>query len=331
MRGLGLKRVALLSCAAAALLAACGGSQPPIGAPGAMPQRPAIAMRADSGRSWVLPEATSEDLLYVSNNCCWVSVYNYPQGKSVGRLKDFYLAAGQCVDNTAGTVYIADFGRSRVYQYLHGSARRRHTYYVPGANDCAIDPTTGNLAVASWGTTGVWIFANAKGTPTTYTDPDFVAYYGCGYDAKGDLFIQGVSHTGSGYVVLAELPKGGAQLRTLKVDQYLGWPCGVKWDGKDLAVGDQTTPVIYQFAINGSSLTEVGTTHLGSGAYSSANFWIQGQTLLTSTQCYHYCGRAKRGDAVMFFDYPAGGTAAKLVTRGLRAPTGASVSLAPSR
>ena len=39
-----LSRYALSSCAAAAMLAGCGGSQPPIGAPGAMPQS-----RASSG------------------------------------------------------------------------------------------------------------------------------------------------------------------------------------------------------------------------------------------------------------------------------------------
>jgi hypothetical protein len=39
MKSLGLGRVALCICATAAMLAGCGGSQPPIGAPGAMPQR----------------------------------------------------------------------------------------------------------------------------------------------------------------------------------------------------------------------------------------------------------------------------------------------------
>ncbi len=33
-----LSRFALVVCLAAAMLAGCGGSQPPIGAPGAMPQ-----------------------------------------------------------------------------------------------------------------------------------------------------------------------------------------------------------------------------------------------------------------------------------------------------
>jgi hypothetical protein len=43
MRGLGFGRYALGSCAAVAMLAGCGGSQPPMGASGAMPQAPALA------------------------------------------------------------------------------------------------------------------------------------------------------------------------------------------------------------------------------------------------------------------------------------------------
>jgi len=47
------------------MLAACGGSQTPIGAPGAMPQSRAIATHAQHGGSWMLPEAKGRDLLYV--------------------------------------------------------------------------------------------------------------------------------------------------------------------------------------------------------------------------------------------------------------------------
>jgi hypothetical protein len=38
-------------CAAFVMLAACGGSQPPIVAPGAMPKTFAIATHADRGKS----------------------------------------------------------------------------------------------------------------------------------------------------------------------------------------------------------------------------------------------------------------------------------------
>jgi hypothetical protein len=56
-KSLGIGRYALSSWVAAAMLAGCGGSRPPIGAPGTMPQSRAIATQAKHGGSWMLPEA----------------------------------------------------------------------------------------------------------------------------------------------------------------------------------------------------------------------------------------------------------------------------------
>jgi hypothetical protein len=55
MKSLDFSRCALSICAAAAMLAGCGGSQPPIGAPGAMAQTSAIATHAERGKSWMVP------------------------------------------------------------------------------------------------------------------------------------------------------------------------------------------------------------------------------------------------------------------------------------
>jgi hypothetical protein len=63
MKSLDFSHCALSICAAAVMLAGRGGSQPPIGAPGAMPQAAAIASHADRGKSWMLPEAKSDNLL----------------------------------------------------------------------------------------------------------------------------------------------------------------------------------------------------------------------------------------------------------------------------
>jgi hypothetical protein len=74
---------ALSICVAAALLAGCGGSQPPIGAPGAMPLTSALATRADRGKSWMLPEAKSESSLYISDDLrSQVYVFSYPREHS---------------------------------------------------------------------------------------------------------------------------------------------------------------------------------------------------------------------------------------------------------
>jgi uncharacterized repeat protein (TIGR03803 family) len=50
-------RRSALALSAAALLGGCGGSQPPIGAPGAMPQTWTVTTRAERSKSWMLPEA----------------------------------------------------------------------------------------------------------------------------------------------------------------------------------------------------------------------------------------------------------------------------------
>src|ERR1700678_2232910 len=121
MRRMNLSQVrnALTRCVAVALLAGCGGSQPPIGALGAMLQTSASATHAD-GRSWMLPEAKSEDLMYITN-AYTVTVYSYPKGKLVGTLRHFLRPLGECVDQT-GNVFIAN-GAGQVFEYAHGGKK----------------------------------------------------------------------------------------------------------------------------------------------------------------------------------------------------------------
>jgi hypothetical protein len=165
-------------------LAGCGGSQPPIGAPGAMPQTAALQSQSaqpDDLGSWMLPDATSQDLLYVSSHS-WVSVYTYPLGHLVGKLGAFDLASGQCVDSSS-SVYVTDYATGRIYEFPHGGRKRLRTLFMAGANSCSIDPTTGNLAVTSLGGTEAWIFENGK-LVAKYKNSQFYSYYGCAYDAN---------------------------------------------------------------------------------------------------------------------------------------------------
>jgi hypothetical protein len=78
MRRWGLCRHAVAACAAVAFLAACGISRSPIDAPGPMPQAVTRVAHVGPGGSWMQPEATTDDPLYVvreySNE---IGVYTY--------------------------------------------------------------------------------------------------------------------------------------------------------------------------------------------------------------------------------------------------------------
>jgi hypothetical protein len=62
---------ALSSCVAVALLAGCGGSQPLIGVPGAMPQSRAIAQYAELGKSWIPRDSSDISKDKVNDSRSW--------------------------------------------------------------------------------------------------------------------------------------------------------------------------------------------------------------------------------------------------------------------
>src|SRR5579871_1523245 len=100
MKSLDFSLYALSISVAAAMLAGCGGSQPLIGEPGAMAQsevQPSISVQRDADGSWMVPDATRQDLLYIANSTT-VTVYSYPGGQHLRTLYHFYDPQGECVD-----------------------------------------------------------------------------------------------------------------------------------------------------------------------------------------------------------------------------------------
>jgi hypothetical protein len=323
----------VLSIGAAAALAACSQAAPPIGAR-VIPQSRAIAAQPDHAGSWVLPEAATSDLLYVGNLGQGLSMYTYPEGKLVGVVKNpnFSYLAGECVDSS-GSVFVANLGNNEIFEYRHGSKKLLQTLDAPtGYNtiDCSVDPTTGNLAVSLLHgrrdrTGGVAIYPHAQGSPQIYTTPRIRRYYFCGYDDKGNLFVDG--RPSVGYFHLAELPAGSSKFVDIQLNQKIGIPGSVLWHGKYLAVGDQYAPDVYEFRIKGSRGTLVITTPLsGIEPHLTADraFWIQGKRIVVATGT-----KAYPQGAVDFFAYPAGGNATKIVSEDVRHPLGLTVSLAP--
>ncbi|MFY9737602.1 MAG: hypothetical protein WAK11_00990, partial [Candidatus Cybelea sp.] len=144
------RRYALSSCVAIAMLAACGGSQPPIGAPGAMPLTTAVATRADRGKSWMFPQAKSEDLLYISDiSTDTVLVYSYKTRAQLGQLTGFGEPYGQCVD-ASGDIWITDVADRVVDEYAHGGSTplKQLSASLGEPVGCSVSPN-GDLAVSS--------------------------------------------------------------------------------------------------------------------------------------------------------------------------------------
>jgi hypothetical protein len=150
-----LGRYALCFSIAVAMLAGCSGSQPPIGAPGAVPQNHAIATHAEHGGSWMRPGASNnEDLLYVANEGeagsqgMDVAILTYPQGQLFGTISGIGPPWGVCSDRS-GNVWVIT-SPDNAYEFAHGDTTPIAYLQVPDtylATGCSVDRTTGNLAV----------------------------------------------------------------------------------------------------------------------------------------------------------------------------------------
>lgn len=271
MNSFGLSQRALVVSFAGAVLSGCG--QMPL--PSSAPQ---TAPNVAGASSWVRAGAKSGSLLYVSDGSSSVYMYSYPQLKLTGTLKGFEQPLGECV-NKNGDVWIANFGAQEMDEYAHGSTKRMaalktdadHTPY-----GCSVNPKTNDLAVSTWrggaGPGYLSIYKQSRGTPKTYSDSAFVYAFFPGYDAKGNVFLDGVG-SGSAFRY-AELPSGKTKLVAVSLKQSIGYPGEVQFDGKYLAVGDQTARAILQ--TTGGKVN--GTTTLG-GSGTLYSYFIAGKTV----------------------------------------------------
>lgn len=327
------RHYALEIAAAAAFLTACGAlrqaqddMQPPIAAPGAVPRTVASATRAERAGSWLLPEAKSEDLLYVTN-LHNVSVYSYPAGKLVGTLA--VGGDGGACSNKNGNVYLMSY--RYLYEYAHGEKKPMATVDHSGHSmlACGVDPTTENVAVVTTTPTRnrSWLTVYKRGlsgSPRLYSDGR-LAFGFCGYDAIGDLFVTALTSPESYNAVLLEMRTGSGTFQTISLNQHLQSLGQVQWDGKYLALGDGLTPNIYRFAISGRKGTLEATVSLKNSTR-EAQWWIDGGTVVTPNEYLsHYYWHYN----VLFYKYPSGGTATRTIIKALQIPWGATVSYAP--
>ena len=153
------------------IVTSCGGLHT-----GALPKNVIVQARthAAQAKSWILAQAKSENLVYVSDeNLDNVYVFSYGTGRLVGTLKGFQDPNGLCADK-AGNVWVTDFLSGRIIEYAHGGttpiATLSDDYGGPIA--CSVDRTTGNLGVATY-QSGVAVYKKAQGLPALFSDSKF--------------------------------------------------------------------------------------------------------------------------------------------------------------
>jgi 6-phosphogluconolactonase (cycloisomerase 2 family) len=319
-----MRSFAVLVLLGTAAIAGCARSQLPTAAPATQQSAPS-AVKQNRVRSWMAPAAKSGDLLYVTNANSTVTVYSYPQGKLVGTLGGFEDPYGVCVDKKAN-VYITDYSAGTISEFAHGGtkaiAKLEDTEYDP--QGCSVDLTTGDLAVANYETGwdypgNLSVYHKARGVAHAHIVEDLYYYFFCGYDGDGNLYADGQFSIYGQNFEFARLSGKGGTLQQLLLPADIGYAGGIAWDGTHLAVGDQTSTTIDEFAIANGKATLANATTLN-GAGTLLQFAIDGSTLVAPNQF-------SSSSSVLFYKYPAGGSPTRTITNGVFFPRAVAISL----
>lgn len=284
-----LVRRALTIALAAAILGGCGGGASNVTS--TLPQ-PAQQARKASG--------SYKALLYVSTSDATVML-NYSGYGSVGTLYPQGYLGFPCSSPTNGDVFM-DNG-SDVRQYHFGQTNLVSTIFMGYHADsigCAVDPTTGNLALAGQnnGKGTVFLYKNPKGKPTKYSDPTMMTFSYDGYDSAGNLFVDGLTKNNT--FAFKELVKGQNTFTPISLNRTLGVG-NVQFDGTYITI--KSGQLIYRIQVSGSSGTIVGNTRLNRTWIRANSSWIYDGTITASQGG----GTRHPGHGVGFWHYPEGG------------------------
>jgi hypothetical protein len=229
-----------------------------------------------------LPRNMSASLLYIAREQpSGVDIYDFPKSKTLeGQI--VIEATGIC-SNSVGDVWIST--PNGIEKYTHGETTPVAKLNIQHASGCAVDPATGNLAVAvdvpPSENGGVAVFRKAKGKPKVYSVSDMSDYDFCSYDTAGNLLVQGSS---SSDVQYAELGKGGKKLKYLNLALTAsGRPAGVQWDGQYFVAGYTGSATLYQLSVTGDQAILAGEVGVAiRKGFTTLQFWIQGNVLVVN-------------------------------------------------
>ncbi len=206
----GFWRYTLINCVAAATLAGCGGSQPPIGAPGTIRQSVTGSTRY----------AHSSPLLYVSNDGDQHNVTVYrADAKDPSPIEtistDLEQPVGMCVD-AQGTLYVLDVD-GWVAEYPAGKTKPSKiiTKGIDTPAFCAID-SKGNLWVTNIGGPNVTEYLKGSTRPRTVITNGLTYPGGIAIDHSGDMYVGNDGSYGQGpYSVVVYAPGSKSPSRTI--------------------------------------------------------------------------------------------------------------------
>lgn len=198
-----------------------------------------------------------------------VDIFNVA-GKQTAQLTGFSQPQGLALD-TAGDLYVADTGNSRIQVYTAGFKGTPTTINDPGESPASVTiDSKGNLGVTNILTTsggpGSVSFFNKGGTLlTTLSNANFAKIIFDAFDDKGDLYIDGTN--ASGAFVAGEVVGGvsGKAITILATGNAIGYPGGIAISstGK-IALDDQENLTIFTYnaPVKGSLGMPIATTPL---------------------------------------------------------------------
>jgi hypothetical protein len=252
----------------AAILTACGEAQNQVPATATLGSASAVGERGARPRD----ASGSGPLLYVVHRVIRgtrsypvVSILSLQQDKELTRITGYSIVGGVCSDSS-GNVWITGRrdSRSHIDEFSPGATKPMYGLNAHGLSPagCAVDPSSGDLAVVGTNIDGGWqllIWPGArKGTPAEYGVPLLPLF--AAYDDSGNLFISGPAgySISEYYFALAELANGSSKAQRINLNKATGHWGAVQWDGTYLVVNTTKRThldksVIYRVQVSGTT------------------------------------------------------------------------------
>jgi hypothetical protein len=221
--------------------------------------------------------------------------YDYPKSTSpIGSISGLNEPTGECTSGKR-TFWIVNAGNGDIDEYTYNGKKHLTTLTDTTATifSCAVSSKNGDVAVIGY-KGRVIVFKGGKQSGAATYNVSGLPYF-AGYDAKGDLFIDGFSTTYQ--IALLELASGSKTFHSVSLPNTVGFPGSVQWDGKYVALTDQLASDVYRYTIANYAAKLNGTVSLG-GADDCGDTWI--------AKPYLFCNDAGKL-AVDVYSYPAGG------------------------